>query len=117
MTLLSLLGGLGLLLTLVGIFGTTAYAVARRTQEVGIRMALGARAGQMIAAIVLESLWPAAIGMVIGLAGAFATTRVISSFLFETEPTDPLTFAAALAALAASTLLAAWIPARRAALV
>lgn len=114
-TLLSLLGGLGLLLTLVGIFATTAYAVARRTHEVGIRMALGARVGQLIGAIVLDAAWPVALGLAIGLAGALAVTRVIASFLFDVPPTDPLTFGGALAALAAAALLAAWIPARRAA--
>jgi ABC-type antimicrobial peptide transport system permease subunit len=114
-TMLGLLGGLGLLLTLVGIFGTTAYAVACRTQEVGIRMALGARVGQMIGAIVLDAAWPVALGLVIGLAGAVAVTRVIGSFLFETAPTDPLTFVTTAVALAATALVAAWIPARRAA--
>ena len=103
-TMLSLLGGLGLLLTLVGIFGTTAYAVARRTQEVGIRMALGARPGRMVGAIVGDAAWPVALGIAIGLAGAAAVTRVIASFLFETEPTDPLTFATTVAALAATAL-------------
>jgi ABC-type antimicrobial peptide transport system permease subunit len=114
-TLFSLLGGLGLLLTLVGIFGTTAYAVARRTQEVGIRMALGARVGQMVGAIVIDAARPVALGLGIGLAAAFALTRVIGSFLFETEPNDPLTFGLAVVALAATALCAAWIPARRAA--
>jgi ABC-type antimicrobial peptide transport system permease subunit len=113
--LLSLLGGLGLLLTLVGIFGTTAYAVARRTQEVGIRMALGARVGQMVGAIVLDAAWPVVLGLAIGLAGAAAVTRVIGSFLFETAPTDPLAFVTTAVALAATALMAAWIPARRAA--
>jgi predicted permease len=113
--ILSLLGGLGLLLTLVGIFGTTAYAVARRTQEVGIRMALGARPGRMVAAIVRDAAWPVALGIMIGVAGAAAITRLIASFLFETEPTDPPTFVAAVIALAVTALVAAWIPARRAA--
>ncbi len=71
-TMLGLLGGLGLLLTLVGIFGTTAYAVARRTQEVGIRMALGARPGRMVGAIVGDAAWPVALGIAIGLVGAAA---------------------------------------------
>jgi predicted permease len=114
-TMLGLFGALGLLLSLVGIFATTAYAVARRTHEVGIRMALGARVGQMIGAIVLDAAWPVGLGIAIGLAGAFAVTRVIGSFLFETEPTDPLTLGAAVTALAATALVAAWIPARRAA--
>ena len=114
-TLLSLLGGLGLLLTLVGIFGTTAYAVARRTQEVGIRMALGARPGRMVWAIVGDAAWPVAFGIAIGLTGAIAVTRVIESFLFKTDPTDPLALAATVVALASTALVAAWIPARRAA--
>jgi hypothetical protein len=98
----------------VGIFGTTAYTVARRTQEVGIRMALGARPGQMIGAIVRDAAWPVALGIAIGLGGAVGATRVIASFLFDTEPTDRLTFATATMALAATALVAAWIPARRA---
>jgi putative ABC transport system permease protein len=114
-TLLSLLGVLGLLLTLVGIFGTTAYAVARRTTEVGIRMALGARPARVVATIVRDAAWPVALGITIGLAGAIAATRVIASFLFETAPTDTVTFIAVAMALGATALLAAWIPARRAA--
>ncbi|MBA2602026.1 MAG: ABC transporter permease [Acidobacteria bacterium] len=116
-TLLSLLGGLALLLTLVGIFGTTGYAVARRTREVGIRMALGARTRQMVRAIVVDAAGPVALGLVIGLAGAVAATRVLRSFLFETEPTDPLTLGTMLVLLASTALFAAWIPARRAARV
>ena len=113
----SLLGGLGLLLTLIGIFATTAYAVARRTQEVGIRMALGARPGRMVGAIVADAAWPVALGIVLGLAGAAGVTQVIASFLFETEPTDPLTLVTTVVAMAATALMAAWIPARRAAQV
>ena len=114
-TMLGVLGGLGLLLTLVGIFGTTAYAVARRTQEVGIRMALGALPGRMVGAIVRDAAWPVALGIGMGLAGAVAVTRVIAGFLFETEPTDPATFATTVLLLTATALVAAWIPARRAA--
>jgi ABC-type antimicrobial peptide transport system permease subunit len=113
--MLSLLGGLGLLLTLVGIFGTTAYAVARRTREVGIRLALGARPGRMVGTIVQDAAWPVALGSAIGLAGALGVTRVIASFLFETEPTEPMTLVTTVVAVAATALLAAWIPARRAA--
>ena len=114
-TMLSVLGGLGLLLTLVGIFGTTAYAVARHTQEVGIRMALGALPGRMVGAIVRDAAWPVALGIGMGLAGAVGVTRVIAGFLFETEPTDPATFATTVLLLTATALVAAWIPARRAA--
>jgi ABC-type lipoprotein release transport system permease subunit len=69
----------------------------------------------MVSAIVLDAAWPVAVGLAIGVAGAAAVTRLIASFLFETEPTDPLTFGATAVALAATALLAAWIPARRAA--
>lgn len=114
-TLLGLFGGLALTLTLVGIFATTAYAVARRAREVGIRMALGARPDQMVGAIVRDAAWPVALGIAVGLAGAAAATRTIAAFLFETPPTDALTFTATAAVLAATALLAAWVPARRAA--
>jgi putative ABC transport system permease protein len=114
-TMLGLLGGLGLLLTLVGIFATTGYAVARRTQEVGIRMALGARPNWMVGAIIGDAAAPVAVGIATGLAVAAGATRVIASFLFETEATDALTFAATALGLATTALVAAWIPARRAA--
>jgi ABC-type antimicrobial peptide transport system permease subunit len=115
--LLGLMGGLGLVLTLVGIFGTTAYAVGRRTQEIGVRMALGAQPRQVVAAVLFDSLWPTLTGIVVGLGAATLATRVIASFLFNTEPTDPGTFAAAAVLMALAAALAAWIPARRAALV
>jgi predicted permease len=115
--LLSLLGGLGLLLALVGIFGVTAYTVARRTREIGVRMAFGARARQVVGTMLRDAVWPVAIGLAVGLAGATFATKVIASFLFETTPTDVPTFAAVAIALAVSAMIAAWIPARRAARV
>jgi len=115
--LLGLLGALGMLLTLVGIFSMTAYAVARRTQEIGIRMALGARPADVTRAMVRDAAWPALIGLSAGLAGAFYATRVIASFLFETTPHDPATFATVAALMGGATLVAAWLPARRAARV
>jgi predicted permease len=115
--LLALLGALGLLLALVGIFGMTAYAVARRTREIGVRMAFGARPGHVVRRMVADAAWPIAIGTVLGLGTAALTTRVIESFLFETTPTDPVTFATAAVALATTGLIAAWLPARRAARV
>jgi predicted permease len=115
--LLSLLGGLGLALALVGVFGMTAYAVARRTQEIGVRMAFGARAGQVVATMVRDSAWPIVIGTIAGLGGAALATKLIASFLFQTTPTDPGTFAAVAVTLAVAGCLAAWIPARRAARV
>jgi predicted permease len=115
--LFSLLGGLGLALTLVGIFGTTAYAVARRTQEIGIRMAFGARPGQVVKDVVTDAAWPVAIGTGVGLVGAFFSTRIIEKFLFQTSPTDPLTFASVAIILGIAACVAAWLPARRAAAV
>jgi len=115
--LLGLLGGLGLLLTLIGVFGMTAYAVARRTQEIGVRMALGATAKDVIRAMINDASWPVTIGIAAGLVGAWLATRLISTFLFDTTPTDPPTFAAAAGLLAVAAFVAVWIPARRAARV
>ena len=112
--LLSLLGGLGLALALVGVFGLTAYTVARRTREIGVRMAFGARPEQEVSRMVRDAALPVAVGVIVGLLGAIAATRVIESFLFETAPTDPTTFVVVAAALAVAGCVAAWIPARRA---
>ena len=115
MLLLGLLGGFGLLLTVVGIFSMTAYAVARRTREIGIRMALGARPadgphdGPRRAASCL--------GLGVGLGGTYYATRVITSFLFQTTPHDPATLASVVVLLGVAACVAAWIPARRAASV
>jgi len=115
--LLGLLGGLGLVLALVGVFGMTAYAVSRRTAEIGVRMAFGARPGQVVKTILRDSALPIAIGTTLGLGGAALITRVIESFLFETTPTDPVTFAAVALTLVAAGCLAALVPAMRAASV
>jgi predicted permease len=117
MLLLALLGGCGLLLTLVGIFSMTAYAVARRTREIGVRMAFGARPVDVVRAVVRDAVWPVALGLAVGLAGAWFATRVIASFLFQTTPHDPATLASVVVLLGAAACLAAWIPARRAASV
>ena len=113
--LLGLLGGLGLLLTLVGVFGMTAYAVARRTQEIGVRMTFGARPSEVVWTMLRDALWPVAIGVVLGIVGAVVSTRLIASFLFDTEATDPATFAAVAVAVGIAACMAAWLPARRAA--
>jgi predicted permease len=115
MLLLTMLGVFGLLLTLVGIFSMTAYAVARRTREIGVRVAFGARPAQVVRAMIADAVWPVALGLVAGLAGAYYATRIITSFLFETAPHDPATLAAVVALLAAAGGAAAWLPARRAA--
>ena len=98
--MLGLLGGLGLTLALVGVFGMTAYAVTRRTAEIGVRMAFGARPGQVVRTMVREAAVPIAVGTVLGVGGAALATRVIESFLFETAPTDPVTLAAVAVTLA-----------------
>jgi putative ABC transport system permease protein len=117
MVLLGLLASVGLLLTVVGIFSMTAYAVARRTREIGVRIAFGADKSDVVRAMVRDTIWPMALGLLVGAGGAFFATRVIASLLFQTTPHDPLALAAALGTLAVSAIVAAWIPARRAALV
>lgn len=115
--LLGLLGGLGLVLALVGVLGMTAYAVARRTAEIGVRIAFGARPGQVVQMILRDAAVPIGVGTVLGVGGAWLATRVIESFLFETTPTDPPTLAAVALVLAGTACLAALAPAIRAARV
>ncbi|HUL72827.1 MAG TPA: ADOP family duplicated permease [Vicinamibacterales bacterium] len=115
--LLGLLGGLGLALALVGVFGMTAYSVTRRTAEIGVRLAFGARPTQVVRAMVRDSAVPIIIGTVLGLGGAWLATGVIRSFLFATEPTDPATLATVAVTLAVAGGLAALVPALRAARV
>jgi putative ABC transport system permease protein len=117
MLLLTMLGVFGLLLTVVGIFSMTAYAVARRTREIGVRVAFGARPAQVVGVMVRDAVWPVVFGLAAGLAGTYYATRVISSFLFETPPHDPTTLVVVVALLGLAASLAAWLPARRAALV
>jgi predicted permease len=115
--LLGLLGGLGLLLALVGVFGMTAYSVTRRTAEIGVRMAFGAQPGQVVTAILRDAVLPIVIGTALGVGGALLATGVIRSFLFATEPNDPMTLVAVAVTLAVSGCLAALVPAARAAKV
>ncbi|ACB75152.1 ABC transporter permease [Opitutus terrae] len=111
---LLLAGLLGLTLTALGVFGTISYAVARRTREIGVRMALGARTTDVVQLVIRQGLWLAAIGAVLGLIGAAASTHLVRSFLFETTTSDPLTYLAVLLLVAVTTLLACWLPSRRA---
>jgi len=103
-----------LLLAAVGIYGVMAFAVTQRTQEIGIRMALGARALDVLKLVLRNGMSLAAIGAVIGLAGAFVITRFMSSLLFEVSPTDMLTFALVTMGLLLVAVFACYIPARRA---
>jgi predicted permease len=115
--LLGLLGGLGMALALVGVFGMTAYSVTRRTAEIGVRMAFGARPGQVVRTMLRDSAVPIAIGAAIGAGGALLASRTIESFLFATAPTDPLTLVITTATLATAAIFAALVPAMRAARV
>jgi predicted lysophospholipase L1 biosynthesis ABC-type transport system permease subunit len=113
--LLSTFAVSALLLAAVGVYGLMAYAVARRTQEIGIRIALGAGSSVVRNMVIRQGMTVAVVGIILGLGAAYGLTQIVSSFLFGTTPRDPLVFVAAPVFLAAVTLLAVWLPARRAA--
>jgi putative ABC transport system permease protein len=104
----------GLLLAAIGIYGVMAYAVAERTHELGLRIALGAERRDVIRLVLGEAFMLAAAGVAVGVAGALATTRLIHSLLFGVTATDATTFAGISALLFATALVASWIPTRRA---
>ena len=115
--LLATFSGIALFLAAIGIYGVMAYSVAQRTQEIGVRMALGARPLHVLRLVLKQSLLMLLIGTVIGLAGAFALTRLMRTLLFEVTATDPLTYVSVIGLLVVVALLACYIPARRAAKV
>jgi putative ABC transport system permease protein len=115
--LLALLGALGLTLSLVGVFAMTAYAVTRRTGEIGVRMAFGATPAQVVHTMVRDSVIPIAIGTAIGVGGAMLATKTVESFLFDTAPRDPATLAIVALTLVLTGCFAALVPALRAAKV
>jgi putative ABC transport system permease protein len=111
---LGVFGLVALILAAAGIYGVMAHSVAHRTREIGIRMALGAQAIDVLKLIVRQGMKLVLIGMAIGSAGAFAVTRSMSSLLYGISATDPVTFIGIAALLAVVALLACFIPARRA---
>lgn len=113
-TLLTIFAAVALVLTLVGLYGVMSYSVAQRTNEIGIRLALGAQPSDVVLMIVKQGSVLVVLGLTIGLFGAYALTRLISSLLFGVTAKDPLTFGAAAVLLALVALLACYIPAWRA---
>jgi len=112
--LFSLFTVLALALTVIGIYGIVSYSVSRRTQEIGIMMALGARAGDIQLRVARQAITLIALGSAVGLAGALALTRVMESLLYEIAPQDPGTFVAVLSLMFIVALAASYVPARKA---
>ena len=114
MLLLALFAALALILAAVGIYGAMAYAVSQRTHEIGIRTALGAQRRDVLRLVMRDGAKIALFGIAIGIAGAIALTRLMTSLLFEVKPTDPETFAVVTIVLAIVALAACYVPTRRA---
>jgi putative ABC transport system permease protein len=114
LVLIGIFAGLSVLLAAIGVAGVMAFLVAQRTQEMGIRMALGAQPSDVFGLVLRQGLRIASLGMLIGLAGAFGLTRLLSGMLYGVKPGDPLTFALVSAFLIGVALLACWLPARSA---
>jgi ABC-type antimicrobial peptide transport system permease subunit len=114
MLLMGVFGGVSLLLAAVGIYGLMAYSVEQRTQEIGIRMALGAEQSDVRGMVMRQGMVFAGVGIVIGIAAALALATQIASLLFGVKPWDPLVFGVIPVVLIATALLAVWWPARRA---
>jgi putative ABC transport system permease protein len=117
MALLSLFAGLALVLAAIGIYGVIAYQVTQRTQEIGVRMALGAERQHILRLVLQEGLSLVAVGLVLGFIGELALTRLLKTYLYEVKAMDPLAFVSTAVLLLLVALLACAVPARRAAKV
>jgi putative ABC transport system permease protein len=111
---LSTFGGLALVIAAIGVYGVISYSVAQRTQEIGVRVALGARHRDVLALVLGQGMRTTLIGLGIGLIGAFALTRLMTSFLFGVSATDPITFTGIALLLSLVAFAACLLPARRA---
>jgi ABC-type antimicrobial peptide transport system permease subunit len=114
MILLGIFAALALLLSSVGIYGVISYLVGQRTQEIGIRVALGARRWDVLRLVLSHSVHMAALGVLIGVAASLALTRLMSKMLYGVSATDPVTFFSVVIVLTCVALAASYIPARRA---
>jgi putative ABC transport system permease protein len=114
LVLIGAFAALALVLAAIGIYAVLAYSVARRTHEIGVRMALGARSGDVLRLVLGQGLRVTAIGIVFGVVGALVLTRFLQSLLYEVRPTDPTTFLGALLLLVTVSVAASYLPARRA---
>ena len=110
---MAVFAGAALLLAALGVYGIVAYSVSQRSREFGIRMALGARAAQIVNMVVLQNLRTVLMGLVLGLACAIPATRLLRGLLFQVGPNDPATFALLGSALTVVAVVAAYLPARR----
>jgi ABC-type antimicrobial peptide transport system permease subunit len=115
--LVTLFAAVALIVTAAGIAGVVSFSVNQRTTEIGVRMALGAPRSSVVRMILRQGLTPVTVGLAVGLVGALTLTRVAARLLFAIEPTDPVTYAAVVAMLAAVAALACLVPARRAAAI
>jgi putative ABC transport system permease protein len=114
MRLFGIFGGLGLMLAAVGIYGVMSYLVVQRTHEIGVRVALGASRGDVLQMVLVRGLKTTVLGVVAGIAGSLAVTRMIASFLFGVKNTDPTTYSIVALVLTAVAMAACYVPARRA---
>ena len=115
MILLGTFAGLALMLASIGIYGVASYVVGQRTQEIGVRMAMGAQRREVLRLVLAQGAAMAALGAAVGLLAALALTRLMGTMLFAVSATDPVTYVGVVALLFAVSMAACWIPARRAA--